>query len=298
MAAPALSFSRKLRHGAEAAIFSAFMALFRVIGLDAASALGSLIGRHVFSRLPPARIAKDNLAAAFPEKNDTERGAILTAMWDNLGRVVAEYAHLDKFDIAGPDPRIRALNLGDTDAAFARGRGVIFLAAHLANWEVMPITGELLGFDAASMVRPPNNPYIARWVERQRARRGPRDQIGKHNAMRRMFAQLRGGKALYIMVDQKLDEGIAAPFFGRPAMTTHAPAALALKLGAEIFFVSNRRVGGSHFEVVIRPSLAFAPSGDETSDIRALTEAITARVEEMIRADPAQWLWIHRRWPK
>jgi KDO2-lipid IV(A) lauroyltransferase len=98
-------------------------------------------------------------------------------------------------------------------------------------------------------------------------------------------------------VDPKLDEGIAIPFFGRPAMTTPAPAALALKLGARILLASNRRSNGSHFDVVIHPALEFQSSGDEARDIRELTEVIAARLEQIIRDDPSQWLWIHRRWP-
>jgi KDO2-lipid IV(A) lauroyltransferase len=292
----ALSFGQKLRYRAEAAVFFAFMALFRLLGLDRASALGGWIGRTIFSRLPPAKIARANLTAAFPEKSAAERAAILTAMWDNLGRVVAEYPHLEKFDIAGPDPRIRIIDKGDAEGAFAHGRGVLFLSGHLANWEMLPITGQALGFDGASVVRPPNNPYVARWLERQRGLNGPKEQFGKHSGLRRMFSKLRAGKALYMLVDQKLDEGIPIPFFGRRAMTTPAPAALALKLGARILFASNRRTRGSRFDIVIHPGLDFEPSGDEARDTAALTEAITARIEAMIRADPSQWLWIHRRW--
>jgi len=292
----ALSFGQKSRYGAEAAVFFAFMALFRILGLDRASALGGWIGRNIFSRLPPARIARANLIAAFPEKSATEIAAILTAMWDNLGRVVAEYAHLEKFTIAGPDPRIHITDTGDADGAFSHGRGVLFLSGHLANWEMMPITGQALGFDGATVVRHPNNPYVARWLERQRGLSGPKEQLGKHSGLRRMFSKLRAGKALYMLVDQKLDEGIPIPFFGRSAMTTPAPAALALKLGARILFASNRRTAGSRFAVVIHPGVDFVPSGDEARDTAALTEAITARIEAMIRADPSQWLWIHRRW--
>jgi KDO2-lipid IV(A) lauroyltransferase len=293
MASPALSFGRKLRYGAEAAAFFAFMAVFRIIGLDAASALGGWIGRNIFSRLPPDKIARGNLAGAFPEKTAAEIDAIVRAMWDNLGRVVSEYPHLEKFRAGG---RIRVTVNADTKADFARGRGVMFLSGHLANWEMMPITGRELGFDGATVVRHPNNPYVARWIARQRALRGPAEQIGKHSGARKVFAQLRGGKAIYMLVDQKNDEGVAVPFFGRDAMTTPVPAALALKLGSRILFASNRRKGGSHFEVVIHPALEFQPSGDEAADTRTLTKAITARLEEMIRSDPAQWLWIHRRW--
>ncbi len=292
------SLADRLRYGAEAALFMAFMGLFRILGPDAASALGGWIGRHVFSRLPPDRVARANLAAAFPEKTNAERDTIRMAMWDNLGRVVAEYAHLDAFTNTGPSPRIRVRNHVQAQTAIAQGKGVMFLSGHLANWEMMPITGNLLGFDGATVVRPPNNPHVARYLEVQRGRLGPKEQIAKHNAMRRMIAQLRKGKALYMLADQKLNEGVPVPFFGRDAMTTPAPAALALKLGVPILMASNRRVGGARFEVAIHPGPAFTPTGDEAKDTLALTAAITARIEEMVRADPAQWLWIHNRWPR
>ena len=106
MAAPALSFGQKLRYGAEAAVFFIFMAMFRVIGLTAASGLGGWIGRNIFSLLPPDKVARANLRIAFPEKSAAERDAIRMTMWDKLGRVVAEYPHLEKFSATGEDPRI------------------------------------------------------------------------------------------------------------------------------------------------------------------------------------------------
>jgi len=87
------------------------------------------------------------------------------------------------------------------------------------------------------------------------------------------------------------------PFFGRDAMTTPAPAALALKLKVPVIFASNKRLGGARFAVTVYPPLTFMPSGDDDADTRAMTAAINLRLEEMVRADPAQWLWIHRRWP-
>src|SRR5437868_15106006 len=92
-----LGFTQKLRYGAEAAVFFAFMTLFRAIGLDRASRLGGWIGRNIFPLLPPDRVARANLAAAFPEKSHKERDDIRRTMWDNLGRVVGEYPHLGRF---------------------------------------------------------------------------------------------------------------------------------------------------------------------------------------------------------
>ena len=121
--------------------------------------------------------------------------------------------------------------------------------------------------------------------------------IAKHNAARGMLAQLRAGKMLCMLVDQKLREGIAVPFFGRDAMTTPAPAVLALKTKAHLLFASNKRLPGPRFHVTVWPDIDFVPTGNEAEDSHRLTAAMTARIEEMVRADPSQWLWIHNRWP-
>lgn len=286
-----------LRYGAEAAVFFAFMALFRVIGLKAASGLGGWIGRNIFPLLPPDRVARDNLRHAFPEKTEAERDAIRMTMWDNLGRVVAEYPHLEKFSPRGEDPRITATFAPDTGPESFPGHPVMFLSGHLANWEMMPVLGYQSGLGGATVVRPPNNPFVADWVARQRSINGPETLIAKHNAARQMFTQLRGKSVLYMLVDQKLREGIGVPFFGREAMTTPAPAALALKTGARIILAANTRLPGSRFHVTVSAPLEFAPSGDEPADIHALTALIQARIEEIVRRDPGQWLWIHNRWP-
>jgi KDO2-lipid IV(A) lauroyltransferase len=295
MAAPALPLSQKLRYGVEAAFFLAFMGFFRLIGVDAASAVGGFIGREIFARTRVTHRARDNLAAAFPEKSEAEREAIIRTMWDNLGRTVAEYAHLDKFDLKGPNPRIQVNNLEEIEKI--RGKGVLIVSGHFANWEIMPISASRYGIDGAIVYRPPNNPYVDSYIARARAHRGYAEQISKHQGTRRIFTLLRSGKAILLLADQKTNEGIAVPFFGREAMTTPAPAALALKLKVPMIFASNKRLGGARFAVTVYPPLEFTPSGDDDADMRTMTEAINLRLEEMVRADPGQWLWIHRRWP-
>jgi KDO2-lipid IV(A) lauroyltransferase len=292
-----LSLGEKLRYSAEAAVFFAFMALFRVIGLSAASRLGGFIGRNIFCWLPPDKVARANLVRAFPEKTPAERDAIRRTMWDNLGRVVGEYPHLDRFTPKGEDPRITYNFAPGVTADSLKGQPLMFLSAHLANWEMMPILAQQLGFAAAAVVRPPNNPYVADWVARQRRINGPDTLIAKHNAMRPMLAQLRANRALCLLMDQKLREGIAVPFFAHDAMTTPAPAAVALKTGARICIAANRRLAGARFHVTVQPLLDFTPSGDEAQDTLTLTAAITATIEQIIRDDPGQWLWIHNRWP-
>jgi len=295
---PKMKLAEKLRYGAEAAGFFTLIGLFRILGLDGASAFGGFLGRHVFYRTSASTRARINLRAAYPEKTDVEIEAIVLEMWDNLGRTVAEYAHLDKLSIHGPDPRIEA-HLEHGDSAMATGKGVLFASAHFANWEVMAFVAAQHGYEGGEVYRPLNNPYVDRWMVRQRMKNGTEDQIAKGaRGTRRIFTLLRGGKSIFLLVDQKTGEGVPAPFFGRDAMTTPAPAAFALKLGALIVPASNERLNGSRFRVTLHPPVEFAPTGDSERDTLALTVEINKRLEELVRQRPSQWLWIHRRWPK
>lgn len=295
MSAPDLTFSQKLRYGAEAAAFLIFMGFFRLLGLDAASAMGGFIGRNIFAQTSATKRARENLAKAFPEKSDAERETIIKTMWDNLGRTVAEYAHLDKFSSQGANARIQVQ--GEEILAGIRGQGVMLVSGHFANWEVVPIVGAERGIQGAIVYRPPNNPYVDRYICRARATKGYAEQISKHRGVKRIFTLLRSGKAIMLLADQKTNEGIPIPFFGRDAMTTPAPAALALKLNVPVVIVTNKRLGGARFGVTISSPLDFTPTGDEEADTRALTEMITRNLEDVVRTDPGQWLWIHRRWP-
>jgi KDO2-lipid IV(A) lauroyltransferase len=298
-AAKALAPLKTLRYVGEAIPFFLFMGLFKLLGIDAASALGGFIGRHVFYRITGvADRARVNLKAAYPDMPQAQAESIIREMFDNLGRTVAEYPHLDKLKLGGPGARLQILGDAHGNAAVATGKGAMFISGHFANWEAMPVMASELGYEGGLVYRPPNNPYVARYISRQRARSGPKEQISKGaQGTRRIFTLLRKGRTILMLVDQKTDEGVAAPFFGRDAMTTPAPAALALKLGSLLLPASNERLRGARFRMTIHPPIAFTPSGDQDKDILALTAAINAAVEEMVRARPSQWLWIHRRWP-
>ncbi|MEI9993122.1 MAG: lysophospholipid acyltransferase family protein [Rhizomicrobium sp.] len=289
----------RLRYGAEAAAFFSFIGLCRLLGLAVSSAVGGWIGRNVFYRIRGImKRARENLRAAFPEKSADEIEAIMLEMCDNLGRTVSEYAHLRKFSMHGANPRLEVVNLAAAQDAMAQGKGVMFFSGHFANWEMMPFVARQAGFDGGEVYRPPNNPIIDRWLVSQRIANGPADQIAKGPAgTRKIFTLLRRGKAIFLLTDQKTNEGIAAPFFGREAMTTPAPAMLALKLGAVLLPASNERLPGSRFRMTVHPPIQYAPTGDQDRDVHALTCLINDAVETMVRYRPSQWLWIHRRWP-
>jgi len=292
-----MTLSRKLRYFLETAGFFAVIGFFRLFGIDRASAIGGWIGRNLVAPSPLSALATKNLKSAFPEKSPDEIAAIVRAMWDNLGRVMAEYAHLDKLHMDGPDPRIEILGLDTLDAAFATGKGVLLVSGHFANWEVMPFGARDLGVTGGVVVRPANNPYVHRWLERARIRNGMAEQIPKGApGTRRIFSLLRKGEAALLLVDQRASEGITIPFFGRDAFTTPAPAALALKLGAVVVPASNERVGGARFRMTVHPPIEPPNTGDPARDLIEFTAAMTQFIEARVRERPHEWLWIHKRW--
>lgn len=296
---PALSLLERIRYWFETAGFFIIIGFFRLFGLDSASAIGGWIGRTLVAPTSASKRAYANLRAAYPEKSEADIKRILTGMWDNLGRVLAEYAHLGRLTSKGTAPRIEIAGIENYEAAKARGKGMLIISAHFANWETMPFAAREYGVTGGMVVRPTNNPYVSRWLDRQRARYGIPEQIAKGaQGTRRIFSLLRKGEAILMLVDQRTNEGIPAPFFGRDAMTTPAPAALALKLGAVIVPVWNERIGGSHFRMHVFPAIEATRTGNDDRDLLELTAAINAWVEARVRARPELWLWIYRRWPE
>jgi KDO2-lipid IV(A) lauroyltransferase len=293
----AMPLTTRWRYYFETAGFFTVIGFFRLFGIDTASAIGGWIGRTLIARTPLSRLAVKNLKAAFPEKSPAEITAIVLAMWNNLGRVMAEYAHLDKLHMDGPDPRIEILGLDTLEAAFARGKGVLLVSGHFANWEIMPFGARDLGISGGVVVRPVNNPYVNRWLERARIKNGMAEQIPKGaSGTRRIFSLLRKGEAALLLVDQRASEGITIPFFGRDAFTTPAPAALALKLGAVVVPASNERVNGARFRMMVHPPIEPPNTGDPDLDLVEFTAAMTQFIEARVRERPHEWLWIHKRW--
>jgi KDO2-lipid IV(A) lauroyltransferase len=294
-----LPFGQRVRYWIETAGFFTAVGIFKLFPIDAASAVGGWIGRRLIAPTKLSKRACENLHAAYPGMSQAEIARIVRAMWDNLGRVLAEYGHLDKIHWRSSRPRIEVVDVHNFDAARAAGKGILLISAHFANWEIMPFAAREYGLSGGVVVRPTNNPYVARWLDRIRSRNGLPEMIAKGaQGTRRIFTLLRKGDCVCILVDQRASEGIPAPFFGRDVMTTPAPASLALKLRAKIVPVWNERLGGARFRMTVYPEIAPPNTGDADHDVLELTAAINAFVEARVRERPEQWLWIHQRWSK
>lgn len=271
--------------------------LFRLMPLDSASAVGGWIGRTIGYRLPLTRRARRNLQRVLPHLAAGEREAILRGMWDNLGRTAGEFPHIDEFRF-GPGERVEVEGAEHLHAVRDDGKPGLFFSGHLANWELMGLGAVRHGVPVHLIYRAPNNPRL-NWVyERGRSNDGvqliPKGAPGARTAL----DLLRRGAHLGMLVDQKMNDGIAVPFFGIDAWTAPALASFALKFRCPVVPVHVERVGGARFRIVVEPPLQLEETGDRSTDIRLTMTKVNAILEGWIRHRPEQWLWLHKRWPE
>jgi Kdo2-lipid IVA lauroyltransferase/acyltransferase len=217
-------------------------------------------------------------------------------MWDNLGRVAAEYPHLRKIRVFEPSGRVETHGFEHMDHTVAAGRRMIIFSGHLANWEIGMLAAVQYGSPVAQIYRAANNPLVDRMIRRFRGTGGeliPKGPV----AARRAIAVLRSGAHLTLLADQKMNDGIPVPFFGRAAMTAPALAALALRFDCDLLPARVERLAGANFRLTVFPPLPLPKSGDLHADIAALMAAVNRTLEEWIRDRPEEWFWLHRRWP-
>lgn len=286
--------SKSARQRLEAVAVRALIALFRALPPDAASALGGAIARAVGPRLGVSRVARRNLARCFPDRDAAAIEATLREVWDNLGRVAGEFPHLAWL----VEHRVEVVGAGNLHALRDDGAPGLFISGHLGNWELGGAVASRLGLPLTLVYRAANNPWVEEVYREGRLASAHAGQIAKGSeGAREIMAVLKAGGHVGMLVDQKMNDGIAVPFFGRDAMTAPAVARFALKFRCPVVPARVERLGGARFRVVIDPPLDLPDSGDSHADNLAVMTAMNRRLEQWIRERPGQWLWLHKRWP-
>lgn len=279
---------KPLRYALEALVLILFYGVCDLLPPAAASSLGGRIGRHVGPRLAASRKARAHLRESMPELTDTQVEEHIAGMWDNLGRVMAEYPHLG--DIGAH--RVTLQGAEHIRASLARNKPVILFGAHLANWEAMaPAVYHQIGLKPGLVYRAPNNPVSDKLLDYARTLHGVLKTLPKSKSGTRQLVQsLKNGESIGILIDQKYNEGIPVPFFGRPAMTSPAFVQLARKYQATLIPFQCVRKPGCRFDITFE-----APLDTDDEDIIVMRRA-HERLEAWIEACPGEWMWLHRRW--
>lgn len=244
-----------------------------------------------------------NLRAAFPEKSPEEIETILAGVWNNLGRLGAEFAHLDHiwdYDLDHPEKPSRVEFSPRSKELFDQlrddGKPALFFAAHLGNWELPALAAVAHGLDAAILFRRPNIESADRAIERIRAvKMGTLIPAGR-NAPLRLGQALQNGQHVAMLVDQYLTNGVPVTFFGRKTTANPLLARLRRQVDCPIHGTRIIRLPNGRFRAELSEEVKPVFDASGQVDIQGTMQAVTDVVESWIREYPDQWLWLHRRW--
>ncbi|MBI2821638.1 MAG: lysophospholipid acyltransferase family protein [Acidobacteria bacterium] len=279
------------------AVLKLFQALPRALGYALAHAAARvcyrLDRRH-------RNVGRANLRIAFPEQSEAWRLQVLWRSYLNLSDLLVEVSKFPKLTARDISGRVRYTegSLERYRRAREKNAGLLFLTAHISAWELLPFAHALYGYPLTFVVRPIDDGDLNTLMRHYRTLSGNRI-IPKKNALRALLKALQEKKDVGILIDQNVlpDEGVFVPFFGRLACTTNGLAMIALRTGAPVlpgFLLPERRRG--HYRIHFAEEIPLYRDGSLEENIRVSTERFNRALEEVIRACPDRWLWLHRRW--
>jgi KDO2-lipid IV(A) lauroyltransferase len=284
------------QHRVEYAAVMTARGLARIAPMSAVLGAGTLLGRlfYTFDRAH-RRLALGNLEAAFPGRPAAERSAIARDMFAHFGRLLMV---LLKFSTMAPEAMLARVEFEGEErvhAAHALNRGVLLYTGHFGFWEINALVHALRIHPMAVMARPLDNPLLHDLLERVRGRTG-NSVIYRKGALRRVLRALAANQAVAVLIDQHIHtDAVLVDFFNRPAATTTALAALALRTGAPVIPVFALPLPGGRFRMVYEHAID-APRPEDPEAIRQFTQRCTDVLEMYVRRYPGLWLWMHRRW--
>lgn len=243
------------------------------------------------------KIAIANLSRAFAgEKSAAEIQNIARKVFRNLVLILFEVGWYTRMREKDLQRHFTIRGVNHLHQAYARGKGILILTAHMGNWELLAAAVALTGYTTNILYRPLDNPTLDDFFNRSRARFGGKT-IPNAKAMRKILKSLRREELVAMLMDQNVDwyEGVVADFFGHRAFTNKGMALLALKTGAPVLPVFVFRED-HRFVIQFFPEVPLFRSGDKTRDVEVNTAAYNQAIETAIRRHPDQWFWVHQRW--
>jgi KDO2-lipid IV(A) lauroyltransferase len=243
------------------------------------------------------RVGLRNLELAFPEKSRHERANILRGVFTSLGRQVAEVCLFPKYTHENVSKTVVYEGFENFERALARGKGVLFLTAHLGAWELSAFAHSLYGYPLNIVMRPLDNPYLDRLTRRYRTMHGNKS-VDKDFA-RGLIAAMRKGETVGVLMDTNMipSQGVFVDFFGIQACTASGIARVALKTDAAVvpgFTIWDPAL--KKYRLRFDAAAKLIRTGNHEADVVANTALFTKIIEDYVRRYPNQWLWVHRRW--
>jgi KDO2-lipid IV(A) lauroyltransferase len=288
-----------MRHRLEYALVWLLVRTLGVLPRPLARAAGIGLAQAVYlfhTRL--RRVGNRNLALAFPERSLLERRRILRGVFTSLGRQLTEVCRFPRYTRENVHEVAVYEGFENYQRAHDRGKGVLFMTAHLGGWELGSFIHSLCGHPLHIVVRPLDNPYLDRLTQRYRTLHG-NTTFDKQDFARGLLAAMKKGDTVGILMDTNVTppQGVFVEFFEHAACTASGLARVALRTDAAVvpaFTIWDQ--GTRRYHIRFDPMLQLIRTTDEAADVVANTAIFTKVIEDYVRRYPEQWLWVHRRW--
>jgi len=274
-------------------IISILFLIFKIVGLNYASYISGKIVSSFGPLFRSKYLIKSNILKAFPNLKSDELEDILKRMWNNYGRILAEYVFIKNFRNNKIQKNIEIEGQEILDQIKNNNEPVIFISGHFNNFELMAMQIEKSGINLAAVYRPLNNRFLNFIMERIRRKYICRNQIKKGiSGTKQLLSFFKKKTSIALMIDQRVSQGIKINFFGHEAFTTTIPAQFVKKFKCKIVPIYIERVKDINFKLTVHSPLVY--SGNET--IESITLDLNHLLEKLILKNPDQWIWSHNRW--
>jgi len=273
-------------------VFTLFIA-FKILGLKFSSYISGKIISFIGPFFRSKNLIKSNILKALPNLNKNEIKAISKMMWNNYGRILAEYMFIKKFRMSKIKNNIEIIGQKKLDMIKENNEPVIFISGHFNNFELMAMHLEKSGINLAAIYRPLNNKFLNFIMEKIRKKYICKNQIKKGiSGTKQLLSFFKKKTSIALMIDQRVSQGVRSNFFRHEAFTTTIPAQFVKKFKCKIVPIYIERTQGVNFKLTIHDPLEYS----NTETIESITLSLNALLEKMILKNPDQWIWSHNRW--
>ena len=267
--------------------------IFKILGLKLSSYLGGKVFQIIGPFFRPKNLIHQNIKKVFPNIDEKKMSEIVSSMWDNYGRVFAEYVFIKKFRITSLNSNIIIEGIEILNEIKKNNQKVIFISGHFSNFELMAMQLEKTGIKIAAIYRPLNNIFLNKIMERIRKKYICKNQIKKGiGGLKNLLKFNKEGCSTALMIDQRVSEGSKLDFFNEKAFTTTIPAQLVKKFNMPVVPIFIERFDGIKFKMKVQKPIYFP----DNNSIDEITVSLNKTLERMILDSPNYWIWSHNRW--
>ena len=267
--------------------------IFKILGPNISSNIGGKIFEKIGPLFRSKKIILSNIKKVIPNINTENEKKLINSMWNNYGRVFAEYMFIKNFRIGNLESNINIEGQEILDKIKKNNKQVVFISGHLSNFELMALSLEKNNIQLAAIYRPLNNIFLNPIMEKIRKKYICRKQIKKGiGGLKKLIKLKKNNFSTALMIDQRVSEGILSNFFKEKALTTTIPAQLVKKFNIPVVPVYIERIKKMNFKIKIKDPIFFS----KEKSIQEITDELNIELEKMIIQNPEQWIWSHNRW--